>query len=319
MSLEEFETNSTSFENYLAREAGEEVPEAPAAEAEGQAEEIEAAEAEADEQELEAAEETETDGDESEEEPEESEQPEEETEYIEFALDNGEQVRLTPDEFRHHYLRQQDYTKKTQALADERRKMDEDRQRYDAMFQQRMQQLENLMQNEEPIDWEAKFRDDPLEAPLEYHKWQEREKAKQNLVMQNQQYAAQRREQHLAEQGAMLPDLIPHWAGKPEVQQTETAELKNALIADGFDPNDVGSIADARLVKWLLAGHRQLKLEQTAHKVVKKKVAGKPRVVKPGPAPKKPSQRAKSKSKLDAARKSNSNEDWTAVFEELLD
>ena len=47
--------------------------------------------------------------------------------------------------------------------------------------------------------------------------------------------------------GRFAAGPYPHWAGKPEVQQTETAELKNALIADGFDPNDVSSIADARL------------------------------------------------------------------------
>lgn len=314
MSLEELETDSSGFQNFLAKEAGEEVSEAPVEELEGQAEEQEAAPEESEELEAEAAEESESDVEDDEQELEESEP----SEYVEFMLDSGETVQLTPDELKGHYLRQQDYTRKTQSLAEKTRAVEEDRQRFEAVYQQRIQMLEQVMQSEEPIDWEARFRDDPLEAPLEYHKWQESQKQKQQLVAENQHYAQQRREQHLADQGRMLPEMIPHWQGNPETQQTETVELKNALLEDGFNPEDVAQIADARLVKWLLAGHRQLKLESTAKRVVKKKVAGKPRVMKPGSAKQKTSSKSKMKSKLDTARLSNSPEDWTSVFEELL-
>tara|TARA_R100000951_G_scaffold109651_1_gene107014 strand:+ start:2107 stop:3045 length:939 start_codon:yes stop_codon:yes gene_type:complete len=312
MSLEDAEAENTGFQDFLAKEAGEEVS-APE-ETEGQAEQQFAEPEEIEE--IEAAEAEESESDVSDDEPELEES--EPSEYVEFMLDSGETVQLTPDELKGHYLRQQDYTRKTQSLAEKTRAVDEDRQRFEAVYQQRIQQLEQVMQSEQPIDWEARFRDDPLEAPLEYHKWQESQKQKQHLVAENQHYAQQRREQHLADQGRMLPEIIPHWQGNPEAQQTETVELKNALLEDGFNPEDVSQIADARLVKWLLAGHRQLKMESTAKKVIRKKVAGKPRVVKPGSAKQKTSSKSKMKSKLDTARISNSPEDWTSVFEELL-
>ena len=312
MSLEDVEAENTGFQDFLAKEAGEEVS-APE-ETEGQAEQQFAEPEEIEE--IEAAEAEESESDVSDDEPELEES--EPSEYVEFMLDSGETVQLTPDELKGHYLRQQDYTRKTQSLAEKTRAVDEDRQRFEAVYQQRIQQLEQVMQSEQPIDWEARFRDDPLEAPLEYHKWQESQKQKQHLVAENQHYAQQRREQHLADQGRMLPEIIPHWQGNPEAQQTETVELKNALLEDGFNPEDVSQIADARLVKWLLAGHRQLKMESTAKKVIRKKVAGKPRVVKPGSAKQKTSSKSKMKTKLDTARISNSPEDWTSVFEELL-
>jgi len=237
-------------------------------------------------------------------------------EFIEFSVD-GQTVRLTPDELEGHYLRHSDYTRKTQELADQRRTFDVEMQQERAKIQQQMQQLELMAQQESAPDWEQIFEDNPLEAPLMHHKWKQQQEAKQQLIHQNQQAAAQQRQTHLAEQAKLLPELIPHWSDN-SLAERETLELRNALVEDGFRPEDVGAITDARLVKWLLAGKRQFELEKAAPRVVKKKVAGKPKVLKPGSAKPKRSQRQNFDKKLDSAFASQTPEAFTEVFEDFL-
>ncbi len=235
---------------------------------------------------------------------------------IEFSVD-GQTVRLTPDELEGHYLRHSDYTRKTQELADQRRTFDVEMQQERAKVQQQMQQLELMAQQESAPDWEQIFEENPLEAPLMHHKWKLQQEAKQQLIHQNQQTAAHQRQTHLAEQAKLLPELIPHWNDN-SLAERETLELRNALVEDGFRPEDVGAITDARLVKWLLAGKRQFELEKTAPRVVKKKVAGKPKVLRPGSAKPKRSQRQNFDKKLDSAFASQSPEAFTEVFEDFL-
>ncbi len=105
---------------------------------------------------------------------------------------------------------------------------------------------------------------------------------------------------------------------RPDVARTEQAELRQSLIDDGFSPDDVGLVADARLVRWLRAAHRQFRAEKAAAGVVAKKVAGKPRVQRPGSAAGRPSRASIGAAKRDAARKSQSKDAWTRVFEDFV-
>jgi hypothetical protein len=235
---------------------------------------------------------------------------------IEFTV-NGKTVSLNPDELEGHYLRHSDYTRKTQELAEQRRTFDVEVQQERAKIQQQMQQIELMAQQESAPDWDSIFEENPLEAPLMHHKWKQSQEAKQQLIYQNQTAAANQRHSHLAEQAKLLPEMIPHWADN-SLAERETLELRKALVDDGFANEDVGAITDARLVKWLLAGKRQFELERTAPRVVKKKVAGKPKVLQPGSAKGKQSQRQNFNKKLDNAFASQTPEAFSQVFEDFL-
>lgn len=244
-------------------------------------------------------------------------------EIVEIIVD-GQPVRLTPEEVQGHFLRHADYTRKTQAHSEDVKAFDAEKKAFQQEIQQerakiqaQMQQLAQMWQQEEQPNWEEIFEENPLEAPLMHHKWKQKQEERQQIMMQNQQAAMAQKQTHLAEQAKLLPEYIPQWRDGA-VAERETIELRNALVEDGFNPEDVGAITDARLVKWLLAGHRQFQLEKQAPQVVKKKVAGKPKVLKPGSAKVKADTRSNLKKKLDAASKTQSKDDFNSVFEEFL-
>jgi len=295
-----------------------EQPEAPVENA-GQAEteEVEVEEGlEPEGEELEAAsEESSEDAEEEAEDTETSQDPS--NEFIEFTLDNGEQVKVTADEYKGHYLRQADYTRKTQELAEQRKSFDAERQQAEAYIHNQMQQLQEVLAQEEEPNWDLIYENDPLNAPKIERDYRAKQTQKQQLLAQQQQQIEYRRQQVLTEQAQQLPQMIPHWTD-PKVAEKETVELRNALLADGFDPSDVANVSDARLVKWLLAGHRQMQLESNATKVVKKKVAGKPKVNKVGSAPVKASKKSEAVQKRKAAQNSQSDEAWSNVFEDFV-
>ena len=244
-------------------------------------------------------------------------------EIVEIIVD-GQTVRLTPEEVQGHFLRHADYTRKTQSHSEDVKAFEaqktafqQELQQERAKVQAQMQQLSQMWQQEEQPNWEEIFEENPLEAPLMHHKWKQKQEERQQLMMQSQQAAVAQKQTHLAEQAKLLPEYIPQWRDGSTAER-ETLELRNALVEDGFNPEDVGAITDARLVKWLLAGHRQFQLEKQAPQVAKKKVAGKPKVLKPGSAKIKADSRSNLKKKLDAASKTQSKEDFNSVFEELL-
>jgi len=77
---------------------------------------------------------------------------------------------MTPDELRKSFLRQQDYTKKTQAVAEERRRFDEERRSYNLQREETEKYESNL-----DADIQNVLRDPSLEAkfkeiyPEKYH------------------------------------------------------------------------------------------------------------------------------------------------------
>jgi hypothetical protein len=244
---------------------------------------------------------------------------------------DGQPTRLTADEVKAGYLRASDYTRKTQevardrdAIAAERKAFETAQQRAYQQFEQQLQTLQAL-QEPEP-DWKAIRAEDPLGYIAMKAEWDEKQAARHNLIQQHRHRAAQQQEQalharaqQLQAQRQQLPELIPEWRDET-VMRRETADLAAALKADGFDPQDVDSITDARLVRWLLDAKRYRDTQKSTAKpeIVKKKTAGKPKVAKPGTTPKGNPEKTAARNVLDAARKSQRPQDWARAFERFV-
>lgn len=290
----------------------EEVPEEAEAEIEAEEPEIEA---EAESEEIEA-------GDE------ESEEAEQEPDkYYRVKLD-GTDYEVTLDEALAGYQRQQDYTKKTQAIAEEKSKLQaeqeaaqQDRLRY----QQQLEQLVQQQQAQQPVepDWDQLYEQDPLEWMKQKEEFRSRkernlELQQQHFQMQQQQQQEQQQQmqQHLAQQHQTLVDAIPEWKD-PKVMQQEKAQIRDYAMTIGYSEQEISQVYDARAVQALRHGMIASGL-QGKGKVKLKPAAPAIRAVTPGSAPEQPrKQTSVHKAKIRLA-KSGKMSDATEVFKQLL-
>jgi len=223
-----------AFEALLAEESGEQAPE----KAQAETDEVEASgdvEAEAGEQgevpeEVEAS----SESDESEE----SKQPDEPPTFT-VKID-GKEEAVPLDELLKGYQRTADYTRKTQALAEQRKAAEaelnavrEERATYSQLLTALQQQLQQ--QQESPVDMERLYREDPIEwvrqtelARQRSEKLAASQAELQRLNTLQQQEVQRAMQARLKEEASLLVSAIPEWRD----EKTAKAE-KSALIEFG--------------------------------------------------------------------------------------
>ena len=114
----------------------------------------------------------------------EQEQDELETAESVFTVKvNGEEIEVELDELKAGYSRQADYTKKSQALAEERKSFEQDRNAVGLERQQYAQLLGALQQqltafNEPKPDFDRMYEEDPIEATRVERQWTQRQAAR---------------------------------------------------------------------------------------------------------------------------------------------
>jgi hypothetical protein len=181
---------------------------------------------------------------------------------------NGEDVEVTLDELTQGYSRRSDYQRKTQEIAEQRKTVERQIQEAQAQFQKTQQmeqqyiallpQLEAklLSEQEEPIDWNAAYEADPIEATrLErQHRVQQEDRAKklqaiqaekQRLMQENQQRQQVQYKQHLADQQKLLLEAIPEWADEKVRDKDVSAMRKWMVDSRRFTPEQVNQISYA--------------------------------------------------------------------------
>ena len=255
--------------------------------AEESEEDTEAAASEEDDSGVEDAPEEETSEEQSgeEEEPEEQEQPQTFTVKI-----DGKEVAVTLDELQKGYSRTQDYTRKTQQIAEVRKQVEQETQAVRAEREQYAQLLGALqaqLQSSEPqVDLDRLYNEDPIEWVRQKEVLRERqEKAyaiqaeQQRLLQLSQQEQQQSIQQHLESQKDALLAALPEWKD-PKKAKLEKAMLIESAKSAGFSDEDLKSVYDHRLV---------LLLRKAAlfDQMVSKRQGIKP-VVNNGPRPAKP-------------------------------
>jgi hypothetical protein len=227
----------------------------------------------------------------AEEQSEEDEEQEEQEQPQTFTVKlDGKEVSVTLDELQKGYSRTQDYTRKTQQIAEVRKQVEQETQAVRAERQQYAQLLGALqaqLQATEPqVDLDRLYHEDPIEWVRQKEVMRERQEkayaiqAEQQRLSQLSQYEQQRAmEETLSSQKDALLAALPTWKD-PKTARAEKALVVESAKAAGFSEEDLKSVYDHRLVLLL----RKAGLYD---QMVSKRQGIKP-VVNNGPRPAKP-------------------------------
>jgi len=250
-------------------------------------EDTEAAASEVDESGVEDAPDEETAEEQSEDDEESEEQDQPQTFTVKV---DGKEVAVTLDELQKGYSRTQDYTRKTQQVAEVRKQVEQETQAVRAERQQYAQLLGALqaqLQVSEPqVDLDRLYNEDPIEWVRQKEVLRERQdkayaiQAEQQRLSQLSQQEQQRAmEAHLDDQKDALLAALPEWRD-PKKAKAEKALVLESAKSVGFSDDDLKSVYDHRLV---------LLLRKAAmyDQMVSKRQGIKP-VVNNGPRPAKP-------------------------------
>lgn len=285
------------------------------------------------EEELESSENFEEDDEEFDDEDEELD--EEQTNVEEEALQpqtftvkvDGQEVEVTQEELINGYSRQQDYTRKTQELSQQRKTIEQQQAELaqrDAIYSQLLPKMEAQLKGElanEP-DWNALYEDDPVGYVREKQLWDEK-KEKLNAVTAEQQRLQQealvKQQQQIAQfveyGNQKLLEIIPEWQN-PEVATKEKLAISEyAVNTLGYTPEEIQQVYDYRA----LLGLRNAWLNSKTVEATKKKPTQKApaRVARPGTTnrPKTTTPVKKAKQRL---AKTGKTSDAAKVFEQLI-
>ena len=249
----------------------------------------EAAEEDADEP-LEGEEAEAEDGEQSDD-PDESEAEEEQPTLYTVKV-AGEEVQVTLDEALKGYSREQDYTRKTQALAEQNKAKEQEiagaRDEYLAKLETVQQVIEasqprvdQSLRQTNPAEWSAQM--------LQHQQWAaQRREVGAEADRIKAEAASKEAEEHsrlVAEERAKLFEAIPEWSD-PKVLEAETPKLISHGAAYGFTPEEIGEVVDHRAMRVLRDAmlYRELVAKSGGVKAaVEAKKVSKPGV---GPAPK---------------------------------
>jgi hypothetical protein len=258
--------------------------------AEESEEDTEAAASDADDSGVEDAPEEEASEEQSEDDDESEEQDQPQTFTVKV---DGKEVDVTLDELQKGYSRTQDYTRKTQQIAEVRKQVEQETQAIRAERQQYAQLLGALqaqLQVSEPqVDLERLYHEDPIEWVRQKEVLRERQdkayaiQAEQQRLSQLSQQEQQRvMEAHLESQKDALLAALPEWRD-PKKAKSEKALVLESAKAVGFSDDDLKSVYDHRLVLLLrkAAMYDQMVSKRQGIKPV---VNNGPRTAKPGAA-----------------------------------
>lgn len=251
---------------------------------------------EGEEQQAEAVEPEATETEESEEEAEETEEEDEQAQaspeptVVKLTLD-GVETEVPISEIESGYMRQADYTRKTQQLAEERKQAAQQIARQMQQAQKVTRDMAHLislhdqMQAFEKADWDALYKENPTEAGRLQARWQQMQSEvktiQSSIQAQQQQQQAARREQVQRDTVEAMETLqrdIPGFSEKTIIA------ARDAAVAHGYTAAELDGLTDPRAIKvlWDAAQWRAL---QSGKPAVKNKVrAAPPKTTKGGHA-----------------------------------
>ena len=257
------------------------------------------------------------------------EQEEEQEEAPSYTVKiNGEEVTVPLDELLNGYSRTQDYTRKTQALSEERKaaqaefeQVRAERTQYSQILSQLQQQVE-ASTSAEP-DWDRLRAEDPIEFGAQWADHQRKQQRAQAIRAEQGRLAEiQQREQvahvqeTLSRERELLVQVIPEW------KNSEKATAEKAGILEfgqrvGFSKEELSQITDHRAVLALRKAYLYDKLMANKGQIKPVQKATAP-VLRPGTAvttPKRTTEMARATQRL---AKTGSVQDAASAFSLLL-
>ena len=240
---------------------------------------------------------------------------------------DGSEIEVTQDELINGYSRQQDYTRKTQELANQRKTIEEQSKELaqrDAIYAQLLPKMEAELQAsmvDEP-DWKTLVDEDPVAYVREQQIWNEKKEKleaakaeRQRLEKEAYEKQQQQLVQFVQEGQQKLLEIIPEWKNAEVAQKEKLAIRDYGINVLGYAPQEMDAIYDYRA----LLGLRNAWLNSKTVEATKKKPTQKApaRVARPGTTTRKksvaPAKRAK-----QVLAKSGKVQDAAKVFEQFL-
>jgi hypothetical protein len=292
-------------------------------------------ETEAEEVEEEAPEEEEG---QAEEETEEEVEEEEETEIVaeedlKYTIKvDGEELEVGIEELKNGYQRQADYTRKSQALAQQRKeteqiqsermRLEQERQMYANGLQMLQEQQSAKLKDFDSVDWEALKAEDPYQYMIKKDEYRDAQERITNLVQEQQavqqeqaQQAQQARAHFVQQEYSRLVAALPEWN---DSKSTIKKDVQDYAISAGFLPQEVNQLADHRSI---LVIKKAMEYDKLTQKVAPKKKAVKkvPKVQKSGRGNSKEDVAAENiKKKRARLQKSGKQDDAASIFYDML-
>jgi hypothetical protein len=230
--------------------------------------------------------------DESEVEQDEGEDEQEQPKYRVKAA--GEEREVTLDELIKSYQLGTDYTKKSQAVAEERKVVEAERQRIEEarylrdQYAERLQVIEQML-NQQPETENLDYlkETDPIGYAVKVAELSQREKQLAQVRAEQARIADQQQREQQEQLGQVvqaesrkLAEVIPEYAD-PQKGETLRRELREFGVKAGFSEQELANVYDSRAVLTLYKAMQYDKL-QSAKPGITKKVNEAPKVIKSG-------------------------------------
>jgi hypothetical protein len=253
--------------------------------------------------------------DESEVEQEEADESEEPQRFRVKAA--GEEREVTLDELIKSYQLGTDYTKKSQAVAEERKALRD-------QYAQRLEVMEKMLQPQDESENLAYLKEtDPIGYSVKVAEMVERDKqlnavrAERERIAQQQEHDRQQNlQRYVAEESQKLVAAVPEFAdpAKGESLRKNIREFGKSL---GFSDQELASVYDSRAVLTLYKAMQYDKLVASKPEITKK-VSQAPKVIKPGVGNSRDTSGEELKKLKARAKQSGRVADAASVFEKFI-
>lgn len=174
---------------------------------------------------------------------------------------DGEEVEVPLDELLKGYSREQDYTRKTQAVAEQRKAAEaEAKALADARteYSSRLEQLASVLQANEPKVDQSLRQSNPAEWSAQMHQlrqWQEQKVALEAEQTRTREEAAReeakQRDEYVRQERERMLSAIPEWKDETVAQAEQASLYAYAVERAGLSPEEADQIADHRVVTTL--------------------------------------------------------------------
>ncbi len=207
-----------------------------------------------------------------------------------FTSEDGTEVTL--DELKRGYLRQSDYTKKTQEVAENRQQLQAQFQEFDGHRQVLAQHLEMALNVVEPqlaelskTDWDTLASNDPYEYAERkalhdqaLSRYQQLNDAAQTVVSQEQTRVVEQKKAMVQAERQKLAMALPDMAD-PVKGRKLVSDIREFAMSQGLTETEAKSITDHRLVVILNKARQFDQLKQSKLSAADKKLRKGPRKV----------------------------------------
>lgn len=235
----------------------------------------------------------------------------------------GDTYQVDRNELINGYQRQQDYTRKTESLAIEKQQANEDYERQNKVFQERISEAEKLTDlARKQLGLDAKGLDDimlndPVEGTRRKHELEMRARAlgeQQRAINAAQQ---QDRIKFQKEQERKVRLEIPEMAD-PVKRPKFVQDMRTYLDRMGFRDEEINGVSDSRYFKLIHDGMKWNNLQRQKPNITRK-VANAPKVIKGGVVNTKSVRNAKMQNdRMAKLKKSGSIDDAAELLKDLF-